>query len=342
MTDTDYAYDVAISFAGEDRTVAAALVSCLRAAGVNVFYADDMEADLWGKDLFQYFHDVYRRQAKYCVVLVSRHYAAKVWTRHELRQAQARSLFEQSEYILPLRVDDTELPGLNPTTAYMDARDRTIEEICAALIRKLRALKTPIEALDEGLDDEDDEPELLDLRVEMDDAFAAAMTAINGITEAAGLTTVQHVEEWTRRVNAHVASGSPSPRKAMELVAERAESFGEQARRIMPLATELRLQTARFFDAMEALIDYQTGHGLSAFDDLVPGLARFLDADTAVEGARDTYLRVIASALALKSVTRDFRKKRNAFVGATSKFIAATEYWLQRSRLLRSKYGLSN
>ena len=47
-----YSYDVALSFAGEDRIYAEALAGALRHHGIRVFY-DKYEKDtLWGKDLY--------------------------------------------------------------------------------------------------------------------------------------------------------------------------------------------------------------------------------------------------------------------------------------------------
>ncbi len=105
-------YDVALSFAGEERVHAEALAERLRAAGVRVFYDAYEKAELWGKNLYEHLHNVYSEQAKYCVVFVSKHYAAKIWTTHEHRAAQERVLKERGEeYILPLQFDDTVLPG---------------------------------------------------------------------------------------------------------------------------------------------------------------------------------------------------------------------------------------
>ena len=56
--------------------------------------------------------DVYREKARYCLMLVSAAYAAKVWTTHERKSAQARAFSQSAEYILPVRFDETEIPGL--------------------------------------------------------------------------------------------------------------------------------------------------------------------------------------------------------------------------------------
>ncbi|MEZ4503564.1 MAG: TIR domain-containing protein [Dehalococcoidia bacterium] len=116
----EYDYDVTLSFAGEDREYVERVASALHELGVRVFYDRYEEVDLWGKNLYVHLDDVYRKRSQYCVIFVSQHYADKVWTNHERESAQARALSEKSEYILPVRFDGTDLPGILPTTAYVD------------------------------------------------------------------------------------------------------------------------------------------------------------------------------------------------------------------------------
>jgi hypothetical protein len=134
---TEYEFDVALSFAGEDRITAEELANGLRAFGVRVFYDRYEQAQLWGKDLYQHLQSVYRDRAQYCVLFVSTHYAQKLWPRHELRQAQSRAFRESHEYILPLKIDDTELPGLNATVGYIDLRENSVEAVKDLVLRKL-------------------------------------------------------------------------------------------------------------------------------------------------------------------------------------------------------------
>ena len=132
-----YEYDVALSFAGEDRSTAEELAEGLSAAGLRVFYDRYEQAQLWGKDLYQHLQSVYRDRARYCLILVSAPYVAKLWTKHELRQAQARAFEESREYILPLRLDDTELPGLNATVGYIDLRQNDLRAVQDLVLRKV-------------------------------------------------------------------------------------------------------------------------------------------------------------------------------------------------------------
>jgi hypothetical protein len=133
----EFEYDVALSFAGEDRAHAEKLATLLRRHNVRVFYDEFQRATLWGKDLYQHLETIYKDRARYCVVFVSKNYIKKNWTKHELKHAQARSFSDDREYILPLRVDETALPGLAATIGYIDVRTTPIEEVAALLLQKL-------------------------------------------------------------------------------------------------------------------------------------------------------------------------------------------------------------
>jgi hypothetical protein len=132
-----FEYDLVLSFAGEDRRTAKRLYDILTERGVTVFYDFAEQERLWGKDLYQHLQEIYRDKARFCVVFVSRSYVKKRWTRHELKQAQARAFGENSEYILPLILDDTQLPGLNYTTGYVDLRKNKMPAVAALLLAKL-------------------------------------------------------------------------------------------------------------------------------------------------------------------------------------------------------------
>ena len=131
-------YRVALSFAGEDRLHAEKLAKLLVANGIAVFYDAYETAELWGKNLYQHLQKVYKDDADFCVVFLSNHYKRKLWTKHELEQMQARAFRESQEYILPLKLDDTPIPGINETTGYLDLRTTPMEDVFNALLEKLR------------------------------------------------------------------------------------------------------------------------------------------------------------------------------------------------------------
>jgi len=132
-----YKYDFGLSFAGEDREYAEELARLLKEQNIRIFYDQDAEADLWGQDLYQRFQQIYRQECRFFIPFVSKNYIAKRWPKHELQQAQARDFKSDVEYILPLRLDDAELPGINDTTAYVDLRTKSIEDVAQLCLKKL-------------------------------------------------------------------------------------------------------------------------------------------------------------------------------------------------------------
>jgi hypothetical protein len=132
-----YKFDVALSFAGEDREYVEQVAEPLRSAGLQVFYDSDYQADMWGEDLVEYFDQVYRVKARYAIMFISHYYATKMWPRHERRSALARALEERRAYILPVRLDDTPLEGLRPTVGYLDARVVGLEGIVRTALNKI-------------------------------------------------------------------------------------------------------------------------------------------------------------------------------------------------------------
>ena len=130
-------FDVCLSFAGEDRKKVEQIYKSLSAAGLEVFYDEDEEisADLWGKDLFVYLDDIYRNKAECCVMFISKHYIKKDWTNHERESAQAREFIEK-DYILPILLDNTPIPGIRPTKGFKNWSEG-VEKLTRAILIKL-------------------------------------------------------------------------------------------------------------------------------------------------------------------------------------------------------------
>jgi len=120
MAKTHFEYDVGLSFAGEQRDYVREVANDLRSRGIKVFYDDNEQVNLWGKELNIHLSDIYQNKCQYCVVFISEEYVRKVWTNLERQSAQARAIIERNEYILPVRFDDTSLPGMPHTVSYID------------------------------------------------------------------------------------------------------------------------------------------------------------------------------------------------------------------------------
>ncbi len=74
---------------------------------------------------------------KGCVLFISKYYEQKVWTNHERRSAQARAVTENREYILPVRLDETEIPGLTQTIRYFEFNKVSLEGLVEATLKNL-------------------------------------------------------------------------------------------------------------------------------------------------------------------------------------------------------------
>jgi len=132
-------YEIALSFAGEDRSFVDEVARQLQKMGVKVFYDHFETVTLLGKDLAAHFAEIYGKEASYCAMFISKAYAGKAWPQFERQHAQARALALKREYILPLRLDDSEVPGLASTIGYIDIRTMNSATVAAILFRKIRS-----------------------------------------------------------------------------------------------------------------------------------------------------------------------------------------------------------
>jgi len=147
----EYKYQVALSFAGEDRHYVNKVAELLKENGIKVFYDKFEQVDLWGKDLGIHFDYIYRRESQYFIPFISNHYKEKIWTNYEVRTAIARAIENKEEYILPVRFDDTELDGIRSTLGHIDIRNMQPEQLANLIIQKLGSeANIPLPEKEEG------------------------------------------------------------------------------------------------------------------------------------------------------------------------------------------------
>lgn len=135
-----YRYEVAISFAGEDRAFAEAVAKGLREAGVEVFYDNFYAADLWGADLSVNLREVYHDSSEFCIMILSQHYVDKMWTNFERQQAIERLIKQKGKvYVLPVRLDgfSGDVPALSGSIGYLSVRRNEPEKVVNAFLEKV-------------------------------------------------------------------------------------------------------------------------------------------------------------------------------------------------------------
>ena len=130
-------YQVALSFAGKQRGYVEEVARHLLAKSIAVFYDGFETAFLWGKDGAEVFHEAFAERSAYVVMFISSAYAKGPWTRHERRSAMARMIREDKEFVLPVRFDDTPIPGLPDSTLYVSVANNSPAQLASLIAEKL-------------------------------------------------------------------------------------------------------------------------------------------------------------------------------------------------------------
>ena len=133
-----YRYDVALSYAGEDEKIVSAVYRYLAAEKLNVFFAPSREVELWGKGE-RAFQEVFGPQSQLVVTFISEHYATKEWPRLEFRAATKEARTRANDFLLPVRLDSTKMPGLSAKLQYVDGKRHSPRKIARMVIAKLRS-----------------------------------------------------------------------------------------------------------------------------------------------------------------------------------------------------------
>lgn len=129
-------YEVVFSFAGEDRSFIKAIAAILASKKVNVFYDEAEQIDLWGKNLKDYFKEIFGVEGLFCVIFISSHYLEKKWCRYELELLEAREHSER-EYVLPITLDGNLISDWAETKAYLDGRGKIPEQVADYIFQKI-------------------------------------------------------------------------------------------------------------------------------------------------------------------------------------------------------------
>ena len=143
MADQPYKFDIALSYAGEQQAFVERVAEELDYRGIRVYFDKFDQANLWGTDLREHFANLFRNECQYCVVFSSQEYATKMWPTLEMENILARVMNDKGAYILPIKFDDTIIPGIPYTIGYLDARKLTPVEISQLAAQKLGVCEAP-------------------------------------------------------------------------------------------------------------------------------------------------------------------------------------------------------
>ena len=134
---TGLKYQVALSFAGEHRDYVEEVARHLQSRSIDVFYDGFEQVGLWGQSGAEAFHEAFAQESAYVVMFISEAYVSKAWPIHEKRSALSRMIEKWDEYILPVRFDDTPVPGLPTDVIYECAGKHTPAQLATMIAKKL-------------------------------------------------------------------------------------------------------------------------------------------------------------------------------------------------------------
>jgi hypothetical protein len=107
--EANYEYDVAISFAGENRPLAKHIANQLEALDVPVFFDEMFEANFLGHAWTKVFKEIFAEKSRLVLCLLDKFHADKIWPTFEREHFTPR-VMENS--VIPVYLDDEKFVGI--------------------------------------------------------------------------------------------------------------------------------------------------------------------------------------------------------------------------------------
>lgn len=109
-TQVDQEWDIAISFAGENRDLAKFIAEKLRELDVSVYFDEYYETNYLGKRLGEQFEAVFSKGARYVVCLLDKNHKDKIWPTFE-RDTFTHRVKENA--VIPIYLDNEKFVGIS-------------------------------------------------------------------------------------------------------------------------------------------------------------------------------------------------------------------------------------
>lgn len=133
-------FRVALSFPGENREFVEQVAGFLadEFGESDVFYDKNFEAELARLDLDIYLQGIYHDDSELVVVFLCAEYEEKEWCGLEWRAIRDLIKRRKASDIMPVRFDNTHIPGLFSIDGYVSVGDRTAHEVAELIIERYR------------------------------------------------------------------------------------------------------------------------------------------------------------------------------------------------------------
>jgi hypothetical protein len=140
----DEDYDLAVSFAGEQRAYVEQVVRACQQSGVRVFYDKDMSNEWWGKSFIREQRTVYSSRTRFFVPFISTEYLAKSIPGDEFSAAMMTAVKQGDGYVLPVLMGDVAVPPdlLHPHVHYLRGDQLTPAQLAEQLVQKVGVAST--------------------------------------------------------------------------------------------------------------------------------------------------------------------------------------------------------
>lgn len=145
-----HTYDFALSFAGENRDLASEINEILLEKEISVFYDHNEQSRILASNVEEYLAPIYRSEACFVVVLLSKDYPKKIWTKFESDQFKERF---GTNSVIPIWYTDN-YPGLFDETQKLgglsfkpeDDIKSQAKDITEVLVEKLATVRNEVES----------------------------------------------------------------------------------------------------------------------------------------------------------------------------------------------------
>lgn len=116
----------------KQRDYVSAVNEALKTRAVDTFYDKDHAVELWGKNHTEELPRIYAQDTHLVLMFISEHYVGARWPRHERRAILTEMTQREGAYLLPVRFDDSPVPGLDEAWHYLEASKFTPAQLAEA------------------------------------------------------------------------------------------------------------------------------------------------------------------------------------------------------------------
>lgn len=141
-----FKYDVALSFAGEQREYVEKVARALKGFGVSCFYDSDEIPSLWGRNGIEVLDKTYGEESCAVVMFVSSEYVDKPWCKVERRAALSARMERNKDSVLQVVFNKVKVPGIPTSEIYVEAENYVPGELAVLICQTIGVDVTSMKA----------------------------------------------------------------------------------------------------------------------------------------------------------------------------------------------------